>query len=166
MGANVIGQRPEVHQAQKPLLDWIDLAWILALMALGLALRLLYFSGFGLADDQIFRGNIAFILNNRTFTGDNIAYRITWLIPAALFCKLFGLTELGMIVPLTATATRDRFDLRLREGPVGTARGPHCGFPASRSSIGFCVVNHVHHRYSSFLLFCPVDPLHSTRTSA
>jgi len=104
MGANVIGQRPEVHQAQKPLLDWIDLAWILALMALGLALRLLYFSGFGLADDQIFRGNIAFILNNRTFTGDNIAYRITWLIPAALFCKLFGLTELGMIVPLTATA--------------------------------------------------------------
>ena len=104
IGADVIGQRAEVQQRQKSLLDGTDLAWMLALMTLGLALRLLYFSGFGLADDQIFRGNIAFILNNKTFTGDNIAYRITWLVPAALFCKIFGLTELGMILPITATA--------------------------------------------------------------
>jgi hypothetical protein len=104
MGADVIGQRIEVQKAQKPLLYGVDLAWMLALMALGLALRLIYFSGFGLADDQIFRGNIAFILNNRTFTGDNISYRTAWLVPAALFCKIFGLTELGMIVPITATA--------------------------------------------------------------
>ncbi len=104
IGADMAGQRLEVQRQRKSLLDRIDLSWIAGLMALGLGLRLFYFSGFGLADDQIFRGNIAFILNNRTVTGDNIAYRITWLIPAALFCKIFGLTELGMILPITATA--------------------------------------------------------------
>lgn len=91
--------------SRRPLLQPADYAWMLGLMALGLGLRLLYFSGFGLDDDQIFRGNIAFLLQNKSLTGDNISYRLSWLIPAALSCKIFGLTELGMIFPITATAT-------------------------------------------------------------
>lgn len=87
------------------LLEWADLSWMVALMAAGLGLRLLYFSGYGLDDDQIFRGNIAFFLHRKSLTGDNVSYRLTWLLPAALSCKIFGLTELGMIFPITATAT-------------------------------------------------------------
>ena len=102
---NVIDQSKHGEPRQQCLLDRTDLAWMLGVMALGLSLRLLYFSGFGLADDQIFRGNIAFVLNNRTLTGDNVGYRLTWLLPTALFCKIFGLTEPCMIVPITATAT-------------------------------------------------------------
>ena len=102
---NVIDQRKHGEPGHRSLLDRTDLARMLGLMALGLGLRLLYFSGFGLADDQIFRGNIAFVLNNRTLTGDNVGYRLTWLLPTALFCKIFGLTEPCMIVPIITTAT-------------------------------------------------------------
>jgi hypothetical protein len=77
---------------------------MLSLMGLGLALRLFYFSGFGLDDDQIFRGNIAFFLDRGYPIGDNVGYRLTWLLFSALSCKIFGLTEFGMIVPITATA--------------------------------------------------------------
>jgi hypothetical protein len=81
--------------------DWL---LILGLMALGLALRLLYYSGYGLCDDAIFRGNIAFALNGG-LSHDAISYRFTWLGLSALSCKVFGLTELGMILPITAIAT-------------------------------------------------------------
>ncbi len=103
-GAGVSDQDVEGGQ-DKSLLQRSDLSWMLALMVVGLGLRLLYFSGFGLDDDQIFRGNIAFVLRGKSLTGDNVSYRLTWLLPSALSCKIFGLTELGMIFPITAIAT-------------------------------------------------------------
>src|SRR5215468_882283 len=74
-------------------------------MGLGLALRLAYWSGYGLADDPIFRGNVIELLQTHDLLGDNISYRLAWLIPTTLFCKIFGLTEFGMIFPITATST-------------------------------------------------------------
>ena len=94
--------------AERPttwLLDRIDCGWILVLMGLGLALRLAYWSGYGLADDPIFRGNVIELLQTHDLLGDNISYRLAWLIPTTLFCKIFGLTEFGMIFPITATST-------------------------------------------------------------
>ena len=93
--------------AERPtwLLDRIDCGWILVLMGLGLALRLAYWSGYGLADDPIFRGNVVELLKTHGLLGDNISYRLAWLIPTTLFCKIFGLTEFGMIFPVTATGT-------------------------------------------------------------
>jgi hypothetical protein len=86
------------------LLDRHDYGWILALMAIGLGLRLLYFSGFGLADDAIFRGSIAQIQSQRLIWG-NMTYRVTWWLPTVLSCRFLGLTELGLILPITITAT-------------------------------------------------------------
>src|SRR5262249_59997208 len=74
-------------------------------MGLGLALRLAYWSGYGLADDPIFRGNVIELLRTHRLLGDNISYRLAWLIPTSLFCKIFGLTAFGMIFPITATRT-------------------------------------------------------------
>jgi hypothetical protein len=77
---------------------------MLALMAAALAPRLLWFSGYGLDDDGIFRGNIAFAMGGGS-SGDNISFRVTWLALSALSCRLFGLTETGMIAPITTLAT-------------------------------------------------------------
>lgn len=87
------------------LLDRRDWALMVALMALGLGLRLALASGFGLDDDQIFRNNIANVLVSRRLVGDNVSYRLTWLLPTVLSCKLLGVTEVGMILPVTTFAT-------------------------------------------------------------
>jgi len=91
--------------SQQSLLQRADYACMLALMALGLLPRLLYFSGFGLGDDIIFRGEVANILISKTVLPDNQAYRFTWWFPTVLSCRVFGLNELGLVFPFTATAT-------------------------------------------------------------
>ena len=101
---NVIDQSKRGEPSHQPFLDRADLAWMLGLMALGVALRLLYRSGFGLGDDVIFRHKIAHILYNKALQPDNISYRFTWLFPTALSSWIFGLNEFGMILPITATA--------------------------------------------------------------
>jgi hypothetical protein len=78
---------------------------MLGLTALGLGLRLLYFSGYGLIDDVIFRADIDAIVRRGTVVPDNSAYRVTWWLPTVLSCRIFGLNELGLILPITAMAT-------------------------------------------------------------
>ncbi len=87
------------------LLQLADLPWILGLMALGLTLRLLWFSGYGLGDDIIFRHLIAHLLTNHVVFPDNQAYRFVWWLPTALGGRLFGLGETAMILPITTAAT-------------------------------------------------------------
>jgi hypothetical protein len=87
------------------LLEPVDLLLVLVLMGVGLGLRLAWFSGFGLGDDVIFRHGIAHLLTNKTVPVDNQAYRFTWWLPTALACRIFGLGEVPMILPVTAFAT-------------------------------------------------------------
>src|SRR5262245_6810747 len=82
-----------------------DLPWILGLVGAGLALRLLYWSGYGLGDDVIFRWNIETIVRQNQVAPDNMAYRFTWWAPTALSCHLLGLNEVGLILPITLMAT-------------------------------------------------------------
>ena len=87
------------------LLDGRDCLLMLGFMAAGLALRLAWFSGFGLGDDFIFRNEVNTILVGKTVLADNQAYRFTWWFPAALSCRVFGLNEVGLVAPFTAAAT-------------------------------------------------------------
>jgi Dolichyl-phosphate-mannose-protein mannosyltransferase len=82
-----------------------DVWWMLGLTSVALAFRLAYFSGYGLGDDVIFRTDIAAIVRGGTVVPDNSSYRITWWLPTVLSCRIFGLNELGLIVPITAMAT-------------------------------------------------------------
>ncbi len=87
------------------LVEAADVPWILGLMAVGLALRLLWWSGYGLGDDIIFRHGIAHLLTNKTVAADNQAYRFLWWFPTALSCRFFGLREGPIILPITVAAT-------------------------------------------------------------
>jgi hypothetical protein len=81
-----------------------DLPWIVGLVGVYVALRLLYWSGFGLGDDVIFHRNIATIVQSSQVLADNIAYRFTWWLPTALSCRLLGLNEVGLILPTIVMA--------------------------------------------------------------
>jgi len=102
-GLTVPAKELPAERRNKPLVQWPDFAWMLGLMALGLAPRLLYRSGFGLGDDVIFRYNIASIFS-QALRPDNISYRFTWWFPTALSSWIFGLNEFGMILPITVTS--------------------------------------------------------------
>lgn len=83
-----------------------DLAIALGLMVVGAALRLVWFSGFGLGDDPQWLG----FLRQVDATGivpfnDNVAYRFTWWLPTLGACRLFGFTEGALIGPVLAVAT-------------------------------------------------------------
>src|SRR5262249_13455941 len=95
------GTSPPAHR----LLDASDLPWLLGLVGVGLALRLFYWSGYGLGDDVIFRSNIASIVQHGQVRADNMAYRFTWWLPTALSCFVLGLTEVGLVLPTTVMAT-------------------------------------------------------------
>ncbi len=86
------------------LLERADVPWIAGLVVAYVALRVLYWSGFGLGDDAIFQHNIALIVQSSQVAPDNIAYRFTWWLPTALSCRLLGLTEIGLIAPTTIMA--------------------------------------------------------------
>jgi hypothetical protein len=87
------------------LLELADLPWIFGLMAVGLALRVRWFSGYGLGDDILFRHGISHLLTNHILSPDNQAYRFTWWLPTAVSCRLFGLGEVPLILPITTVAT-------------------------------------------------------------
>ncbi len=82
------------------LLEGRDVLWMLCLIAAGLALRLRWYSGFGLGDDVLFRHAIFSIVTQKHVQPDNGAYRFTWWFPTALACRIFGMSEIGMILPI------------------------------------------------------------------
>jgi hypothetical protein len=90
--------------SRRRLLTTADLPWIAGLLGAYVALRVLYWSGFGLGDDVIFRHNIAMIVQSGQVAADNIAYRFTWWLPTALSCRILGLTEVGLILPTIVMA--------------------------------------------------------------
>jgi hypothetical protein len=77
----------------------IDIAIVFGLLVAALALRLRYWGGYGLADDAIFWGDVQQIIVGGTVLPDNQAYRFTWWFPTALSCRLFGLTEVAVVLP-------------------------------------------------------------------
>jgi len=87
------------------LLDARDWAAMAGLMATALVLRVLWWSGFGLGDDFIFRNEVNTILVGKTVLPDNQAYRFAWWFPTALSCRLFGLNEIGLVLPYVLAAT-------------------------------------------------------------
>jgi len=87
------------------LLQLPDVPWLIGLMAVACGLRVLYWSGYGLGDDVIFRGQVNSIVRNHWVLGDNGAYRFSWWFPAALSCRIFGMTEIGMVLPSLVYST-------------------------------------------------------------
>jgi len=88
-----------------PLLDATDWLRIAALTTVGMGLRLLYFSGYGLGDDIVLRNFMNMIVSQGTVLHDNLAYRVTWWIPTAITCRLWGLRELPYLLPILVAAT-------------------------------------------------------------
>jgi hypothetical protein len=86
------------------LLDRRDVLRILGLVAVGLALRLHWWSGYGLGDDPAFKATIESILRG-SIPANAYGYRITWWLPTAALCRLIGVDEIGLIAPITAMAT-------------------------------------------------------------
>ena len=81
-----------------------DLLLVALLVAAGLTLRLALWSGYGLGDDPILRGQLVALLRNGYFIPDNQGYRITWWLPTLVACRLVGLNEIGLIAPITAAS--------------------------------------------------------------
>jgi hypothetical protein len=77
---------------------------ILALVGGALALRIIYFSGYGLGDDPIFRNDIATVLRGSPPGSLQNSYRVLWWLPTAVSCRLLGFTEVGLTVPITVFA--------------------------------------------------------------
>jgi Dolichyl-phosphate-mannose-protein mannosyltransferase len=81
--------------------DW---ALMLGLMLVGLLLRLWWWSGYGLADDESFKRAIESIVQGGVLA-NAYGYRATWWMPTALLCRVLGFTEAGLILPVTAIST-------------------------------------------------------------
>jgi len=94
---------PEPRPAR--LLEAADYGRIALLMAIGLALRLPWYSGWGLGDDENFRALITSIVYDGIVPTGGYSYRFTWWVPTAISCRVFGVTETGMMVPITAMFT-------------------------------------------------------------
>jgi hypothetical protein len=102
--AAVIAATAPAAAPDAPLMRPLDWFLAAAIMALGLAGRLLFASGMGLGDDFIFRGEVATILYNHQVLPDNQAYRFMWWLPTALACRIWGLTEFGLILPFVVAS--------------------------------------------------------------
>lgn len=96
---------PSPQRPRPPLLDARDWLRIAALTTGGMGLRVLYFSGYGLGDDIIFRNFVNSVLTNGHVLKDNIAYRVTWWLPTTAFCRLWGLQELPYLLTTLLAAT-------------------------------------------------------------
>src|SRR5262245_535566 len=83
------------------LLDRVDALAIVALIVGGMTPRLVWRSGWGLGDDVLYRHFVNTILTNHVVPADNTSYRVTWWLPTALACRALGLSEVGMILPIT-----------------------------------------------------------------
>ena len=73
-------------------------------MTVGLLLRLRWWSGYRLGDDANFKGAIEGVVNGGVLA-NAYGYRATWWLPTALMCRVLGITEAGLILPITAIAT-------------------------------------------------------------
>jgi hypothetical protein len=102
--AAVLAASAPAAQADAPLMRPLDWVLCAGIMALGLAGRLMFASGMGLGDDFIFRGEVATILYNHQVLPDNQAYRFMWWLPTALSCRVFRLTEFGLILPFVVAS--------------------------------------------------------------
>src|SRR5262245_35766202 len=87
-----------------PLLDATDWLRIAARTVVGMALRLLYFSGYGLGDDIVLRNFIYTLLQQGNVLHDNLAYRVTWWIPTAISCRIGELREIPYLMPIMIAA--------------------------------------------------------------
>ena len=86
------------------LFDRRDVALLALIAGVGLALRLAWYSGFGLGDDVIFRHFINNLVSSRMIDPSNFSYRVTWWFPTALVARLIGVNEAAMIYPITAAS--------------------------------------------------------------
>jgi Dolichyl-phosphate-mannose-protein mannosyltransferase len=86
------------------LLDRTDVVRMMALVAVGLAIRLYWYSGYGLGDDTALRRTIESIVLRGAIPPNAYGYRVTWWLPTAALCQLIGIGELGLIAPITAMA--------------------------------------------------------------
>jgi hypothetical protein len=87
-----------------PLLDATDWRWIAALTAIGMALRLLYFSGFGLGDDITLHDFLITVVKQGTVLRDNLASRFVWWLPTAIACQFWGPGEIPFLLPILLAA--------------------------------------------------------------
>jgi len=83
-----------------PRLHARDLAAVLAIVGLGLALRLHFFSGLGLGDDPLLRNDMAAPVRGTQLPGGPNGYRFAWWIPTAITARWWGLGEAGLITPI------------------------------------------------------------------
>src|SRR5579885_488897 len=77
------------------------------LVTAGTTLRLAYFSGYGLGDDPNFKATIESIVSNGPviwLPKQAYTYRVTWWLPTGVACRLFGVSERALILPITAMA--------------------------------------------------------------
>ena len=88
-----------------PLLDATDWLRIAALTTVGMGLRLLYFSGYGLGDDIVLRNFLNSVVTQGHVLHDNLAYRVAWWIPTAITCRLWELREIPYLLPILIAAT-------------------------------------------------------------
>jgi hypothetical protein len=88
-----------------PLLDGRDWLRIAALTVAGMGLRLWWFSGYGLGDDIVLRNFINMVVTQGNVLHDNLAYRVTWWVPTAITCRLWGLREIPYLLPILVSAT-------------------------------------------------------------
>lgn len=82
--------------------DGILLAGLLALHVL---LRLAWASGLGLGDDPNLRTDIASIVHTGHVIPSPKAYRVTWWLPTAVSARLFGLGDVGLVLPILLAST-------------------------------------------------------------
>lgn len=74
------------------------------LAAFYLLSRVVWYVGLGLNDDLAQYSFISKIVENRRISDGPLSYRFAWWLPTTLSCHAFGLSELGMILPVTLAA--------------------------------------------------------------
>jgi hypothetical protein len=106
IGSAAVTPQPDATERRPlaPLLDRVDVAWMLALTTLGMGLRCWYFSGYGLGDDIIIRHATAWFLESGNSPGANYAYRFVWWLPTVLTAAVLGVTEAGLLAPILLAA--------------------------------------------------------------
>lgn len=73
---------------------------VAGLVALHVALRLVWASGLGLGDDFNLRTDIASIVHTGHVMASPKAYRVTWWLPTVVSTRLFGLADVGLVLPI------------------------------------------------------------------
>jgi len=95
----------DAHRPAPPLLDRTDLALILLLTAVGMGLRLAWYSGYGLGDDILIRHAVSWFLDSGLSPSLNYAYRFAWWGPTMLSGLVLGTTDVAVVLPTIIAAT-------------------------------------------------------------